>query len=158
MATAKDWLTGESKQEHQMTNKDKAIICDLDGTLALLNNRGPYEEEKCTTDDLNKPVAKVLKAMANTHYIIFTSGRRASKSRVETEEWLSHHGFVAHRYNPDLNLLFMRVDDGGMKDEEVKSDIYKTFIRPLYNVEFVFDDRKKVVDMWRNDHNLPYFK
>ncbi len=143
-----------------MTNKERAIICDLDGTLALLNNRSPYHEEECKTDDLNEPVANVLKAMEPTHYIIFTSGRRESKARKETEEWLSFHGFMYHRYAPvqHLDLLFMRTDEGKLKDEDVKSQIYEKFIEPLYEVEFVLDDRKKVVDMWRNKHNLIVFQ
>jgi len=143
-----------------MKNKDKAIICDLDGTLALLNNRSPYEEEKCGTDDLNEPVAKVLRAMRSNHYIIFTSGRRESKSRIETEKWLSFHGFMYHRDPPvqHMDLLFMRTDEGKVDDAKVKSDIYEKFIKPLYKIEFVLDDRKRVVDMWRNKHNLTVFQ
>ena len=38
----------------------KAVICDLDGTLSLLNGRDPYNAATCDNDLLNAPVASVL--------------------------------------------------------------------------------------------------
>jgi predicted kinase len=43
----------------------KAIICDLDGTLALMNGRNPFDASKCEEDILNEPVATVLKTFKN---------------------------------------------------------------------------------------------
>jgi len=57
-----------------------------------------------------------------------------------------------------MDLLFMRTDEGKVDDAKVKSDIYEKFIKPLYKIEFVLDDRKRVVDMWRNKHNLTVFQ
>ena len=40
---------------------EKAIICDLDGTIALMNGkRSPFEFLKCDQDDPNLPVIDVL--------------------------------------------------------------------------------------------------
>lgn len=38
----------------------KAIICDLDGTLALMNRRNPFDASRCDEDSLKNPVANVL--------------------------------------------------------------------------------------------------
>ena len=37
----------------------KCIICDLDGTLAILNGRNPYDTGLCETDEINKPVMNI---------------------------------------------------------------------------------------------------
>ena len=36
------------------------------------------------------------------------------------------------------------------KDAKIKHEIYINQIEPKYDVQFVIDDRKQVVDMWRN--------
>src|SRR5512135_3110256 len=38
-----------------------AIICDLDGTLALLNGRSPYDASMCLDDGLNVPIAHIVR-------------------------------------------------------------------------------------------------
>lgn len=38
-----------------------AIICDLDGTLALLNGRSPFDASKCNQDLPNIPVVNMVK-------------------------------------------------------------------------------------------------
>lgn len=46
--------------------------------------------------------------------------------------------------------LFMRETDDKRKDHVVKLELYKKYIDGNYNVEAVFDDRQRVVDMWRD--------
>jgi hypothetical protein len=41
------------------------------------------------------------------------------------------------------------------KDAKIKHEIYINEIKPNYDVRFVIDDRKQVVDMWRNVAGLP---
>ena len=41
----------------------KAIICDLDGTLALMNGRNPFDASKCDEDLLNVPVAEYIEKL-----------------------------------------------------------------------------------------------
>lgn len=48
----------------------RAIICDLDGTLALMHNRDPFDASTCDNDDLNEPVANTLKVFAKEGYQI----------------------------------------------------------------------------------------
>ena len=129
-------------------NRKKAIICDLDGTLAFPTDRSFYEEEKCKNDILNFPVANVLSMYKDTGYtIIFTSGRQ-EKGREATINWLSTHlvnMFIGHKHK-----LYMR-RDGDMRDDTVvKKEIYDSYIKDNYHVEAVFDDRVKVVRMWES--------
>lgn len=122
----------------------KAIVCDLDGTLALLNGRSPYEPETVLTDTVNEPVAKIIRVMcyADDYEVIFVSGR-FEKYRKETLQWLSKN------YLPN-KTLFMRADMDMRKDAVIKKEIFEANIRPKYNVHFVLDDRNQVVEMWRS--------
>ena len=61
-----------------MKDKKAAIICDLDGTIALMNGkRSPFEFLKCDQDDPNLPVIDVLETMvtAKNWVTIFTTAR-----------------------------------------------------------------------------------
>ena len=126
-------------------NKPKCIISDLDGTLALLNGRDPYDASTCENDLLNAPIADILKTYNNLlggPEIIFLSGRE-DKYREPTQNFLSKHGFLSHR-------LFMRPTDDFRKDSIIKKEILERDILPKYDVLFVLDDRDQVVDMWRD--------
>jgi predicted kinase len=123
-----------------------AIICDLDGTLALMNGRSPYDTAKCEDDLLNEPVADIVKAFAPEYTVLFTSGR-SEQYRTQTQQWLHFHCFDAP-YG-DFHL-FMRSEGDSRKDAIVKRELYERFIQDRYNVRFVLDDRKQVVELWRN--------
>ena len=119
-----------------------AVICDLDGTLCLHVDRGPYEEEKCETDEINPAVKAVLYAMKVTgHQLIFLSGRK-DKVRVQTQNWLDKHGWGGYP-------LLMRRTDDNRNDAIVKQEIFDQNIRGKWNVTFVLDDRDRVVKRWR---------
>lgn len=114
------------------------VICDLDGTLANLNGRNPYDASTCMEDGLNKVVAGLIMGVD----VILCSGRE-DKYRKQTEAWLAKHGI---KY---VSLL-MRETGDNRKDAIIKREIYETNIKPYYNVSFVLDDRNQVVDMWRS--------
>ena len=115
-----------------------AVICDLDGTLALFNDN-PYERD-FSKDKLNKAVAEVIK---HTSAITLITSGRNSKFREETEVWLKENGI---KYGE----MFMRAEDDSRKDSIVKQEIYEANIKGKYNVLFVLDDRNQVVDFWRS--------
>ena len=54
----------------------KAIICDLDGTLALMNGRNPFDASRCDNDLLHHPVANLLKNYKKNPRIQNTIGFR----------------------------------------------------------------------------------
>ena len=134
----------------------KAIICDLDGTLALKHDgRSWYDASTSDLDNPNKPVLALLRFVqeANWHglnqeqncQIIFLSGRQ-EKDREPTEKFLEKHRL--NRYP-----LFMRTTDDFRNDTIIKKELYEENIKGNYEILFVLDDRNSekspVVDMWR---------
>ena len=148
-------------------NRRKAIICDLDGTLAIINGRNPYDAAKCADDLPNIPVVECIKAMYHAGYeILFVSGRNACY-REPTETFIQHY-CTETRYVPkfarDVEVeesipykLFMRKDGDYRDDRIVKSEIYEEHIEQNYDVLFVIDDRPKIVRTWRYEVGLPVF-
>ena len=66
----------------------KALICDLDGTLAILN-RSPYDASTCEEDGLHIAVANIVKTYKKMgHAILLVSGRE-DKYQPQTERWLA---------------------------------------------------------------------
>ena len=126
-------------------SKMDVVLCDLDGTIALHNGRNAFEYDKIHTDILNKRLDRILVQLDIP--VIFLSGREATDvAKKQTLEWLSKNGYG------DC-LLYMRNKGDYRPDEVVKNEIYNLFIKPNYNVVTVFDDRDKVVKMWR-EHGL----
>ena len=120
------------------------IICDLDGTLAIHNGRNPYDDSKIFTDKLNKNVKRILDTYDFIGYtIIYLSGRNES-ARMNTENWLRNNYCTYEK-----SKLLMRPDQDFRPDEIVKREIYERKIKDKFFVEFVLDDRDKVVRMWR---------
>jgi len=70
MRKTKKRVIDEPEYRVQDTNLPKAIICDLDGTLSLLNGRDPYIASECDKDKLNEPVANLI---SNLELILFYS-------------------------------------------------------------------------------------
>lgn len=129
----------------------EVVICDLDGTAALLNGRNPYDASTCDEDLPNRPVIETILAMSKAGYgIVFVSGRE-EKYREQTEKFLKLHV-------PIYNELLMRKTGDQRADQIIKREIYDEHIRGNYNILYVLDDRPKVVRMWRHDLGLPVFQ
>jgi hypothetical protein len=52
----------------------------------------------------------------------------------------------------------MRVDQDFRKDAIIKKELFMNNVHNKFFVEFILDDRKQVVDMWRNDLGLTVFQ
>lgn len=117
-----------------------AIICDIDGTLALIRDRNPYDASNCMNDDVERAVAHIVNNVPGT--VLLVSGRE-NKYRKQTELWLLENG-IRHK------KLYMRETADRREDSIVKKEIYEREIKDKYNVLFVLDDRNRVVDMWRS--------
>lgn len=121
----------------------RAIICDLDGTLALMGDRKPYGKDiDVSKDVINEPVRYILDGNDQYNEILFVSGREDTH-RIATQEWLDRYGFGGHP-------LFMRKEGDYRKDTVIKEEIYNAEIKGKYNVLVVLDDRNQVVDLWRS--------
>jgi predicted kinase len=131
-----------------------AVICDLDGTLALMGDRSPYDCKKCGDDALNVAVHRLLRAYTNVYDcdVFFLSGRSA-ECREETSDWLSKQGWVRPTGFCGERLV-MRKEQDNRKDAVVKLEMYNEHIRGKYYVDFVLDDRDQVVEMWRKTLGL----
>jgi predicted kinase len=139
----------------------EAVLCDLDGTLALIHDRSPYDASDCDVKDLpNTPVIETIKA----HYhqgrkIIFCSGRE-DKYRPETIRFIEKYcrdlcnhsdcDVVGFDRGTIQYELFMRKTDDFRKDAIIKEEIYQNEIEGKYNVLLVLDDRNQVVNYWRS--------
>lgn len=135
--------------------KKKAIIFDLDGTIANVEHRRHFIEkhpkdwrsfkESCIVDEPNQWALLINKMIRNydpTITIIIVSGREED-FRGASLDWLEKHAF-------SFNELFMRADNDNRSDDLVKEDLYKAHIEPFYEILFVIDDRNRVVKKWRD--------
>ena len=127
--------------EHNMS-LPTAIICDIDGTLAHMKDRSPYDWSRVGEDDVDPIIKNLLDTVKNKYVIILTSGRD-EVCREETEKWLEENDIP-------YEILLMRSVDNIRKDSIVKRELFERYIRDYYNIEFVLDDRNQVVDMWRS--------
>lgn len=139
----------------------KAVLCDLDGTLAKIGNRSPYDASQCDiVDHPNWPVIQTVLLLYSAGVkIVFMSGRD-SKYREPTirfiERWCRlEHGLNASSATPSVNEvieyeLHMRGTGDMRKDSVVKEELYNENVRDKYNVLFTLDDRNQVVDFWRS--------
>lgn len=117
-------------------------IVDIDGTLAHMHDRGPFEWHKVGQDLPIESVIDVIKSLQKTNNIIFMSGRDAV-CRKETTDWLHEHGL-------SCDVLFMRPEGSMEKDYVVKENLYKEHVKGNFNVLGIFDDRDQVVHLWRH--------
>jgi predicted kinase len=121
----------------------EAVLVDIDGTVALMGDRDPYDMTRVEEDKPNRPVITAVRAMhAFGHHIVYCSGR-TDDCRATTERWLATHVGVPH------HGLFMRRTGDTRRDSVVKGEIYEREIRHRHRVTGVFDDRAQVVQMWR---------
>jgi predicted kinase len=122
----------------------EAVLVDIDGTVALMGDRNPYDMTRVGEDLPNHTVITAVRAMqAFGHHIVFCSGR-SDDCRDITEQWLDEHVGVPYQ------ALFMRVTGDTRRDSIVKAEIFEREIRHRWAVTGVFDDRAQVVRMWRS--------
>ena len=143
-------------------DKPQCIICDVDGTVALMKGkRTPYEYDKADKDEPNIAVIDTVLAMKK-HYkcaLIMLSAREnitfdnhKYKNAFDlTAEWLNEY------VSKDWHTLIMRVAGDYRKDCYVKYDIGRMLMEEWEPI-MVFDDRNQVVDMWRNGLGLQCFQ
>ncbi len=119
-----------------------AVIVDIDSTVALHVDRSPYDYSRVHTDVPNWPVIDVIRSLwAGGVQVICLSGRPDS-CRVDTEQWLKiHMGMVSE--------LHMRRHGDVRNDAIIKYEIFQRVLAPRFNVVAAFDDRDRVVRVWR---------
>lgn len=139
-------------------NKPLAIICDLDGTLCNVDHRlhhvrrppGDKKNWKAFFDGLgddrpNKWCVDILKSMHKDYTIVFCSGR-PDNYRQQTYKWLEENDLTNLHHDV---YLYMRPRNDQRQDNIVKEIILDFEILPRFTPFFMIDDRKQVVDMYR---------
>lgn len=120
-----------------------AVMVDLDGTVALMCDRSPFDESRVHEDRPNRAVVEAVRAMHRAgHAVIFCSARTEG-CRDATETWLQQHVGV-----PYVDL-YMRAAGDTRRDSVVKRELFDQHIREMWDIVAIFDDRGQVVDMWR---------
>lgn len=121
----------------------KAIMVDIDGTLANMNGlRGPYDWDKVGLDKVNIPVAEVINQFYAAGYQILILTARDGLAKKETVKWLKRHKIP-------YDKLFIKPENDMRKDRINKLEMFNENIRDKYNILFVMDDRDQVVELWR---------
>ena len=119
----------------------EAIIVDIDGTLAHMDGRSPYEWERVGEDLLDENLARIIHVLSERFRIIVMSGR-SEDCREITQEWLRDN-HVKYDY------LFMRPARDNRPDTIIKYELFDEHVRGRFNITCVYDDRSSVVQLWR---------
>lgn len=123
------------------STKQDAVIFDIDGTLALMGRRSPYDWAQVYKDDVNQIVLEQLQFHKSKGRTILIVTGRDEVCRELTEEWLE-------LYDIEFDYLYMRPKDDYRKDSVIKKEIYNNCLKYDYNVLCVYDDRLSVVRTW----------
>lgn len=122
-------------------------VFDVDGTLAIRGERGPFDWDRVGEDKPNPAVCRIAYHLLDSGQSIAYVSGRSTECATETMRWLYDnvdHGFT------DVVGLFMRAEGDFRRDTQVKREIYDNHFKGKYNVLGVFDDRDGVVRMWRD--------
>lgn len=139
------WLTYiERKRYIPDPTKPSAILVDIDGTVAKMHNRGPFQWDRVGEDLPNENVIKLVKSFTKDEdcTVVFMSGRDES-CKVLTKEWLVDNGF-----DQGFRLL-MRPEGSYEKDTKVKEDLFWDHVAENYYIKFAIDDRPCIIRLWR---------
>lgn len=139
-------------------------IFDLDGTLALTEHRQHILDNKenanrwkdffaaCVHDAPNIPVIDTLQSLLEAGAEVWIWSGRSSEVMEQTKAWLQDH------LDAEDVPLCMRVEGDFTPDEELKSAWLNSLSAyDRRRLVAVFDDRDKVVAMWRS-HGVPCFQ
>lgn len=126
-------------------HKPRAIILDIDGTIALNTSRDIFDfSEAVMTDRARLDVMDLVGCYAEWQgaEVICVSGRD-EVCKEHTQDWLNV-------FYIDNTQLFMRKEGDQRCDTIVKEEIFWEHIADNYNVIAVFDDRPKVIRKWKD--------
>ena len=135
------------------------IIFDLDGTLALIDERRKistkengkldwnifFNSKNIKLDKPNIPVINILKSLIKENFKIYILSGRLETTKKASLKWLSEN-------NIEFDQFWMRKDNNLEKyitDEILKENWLLEIGKK--NIMCVFDDRTKIVNMWRRN-------
>ena len=132
--------------------KTKAIIVDIDGTLADHSHRLHYVQgekkqwdlffDDMSNDSINEWCHELINSLKSSGYQILLVSGRPRDYEETTVAWLK-------KYKVEYDDLFCRKAGDYRSDSIVKKEIYQENISEKYEILFVVDDRFSVIKMWR---------
>jgi len=136
-------------------------IFDIDGTLSDASHRlhhikhekskdrnWPAFFEECAGDEVIDTTAYLCQLLFKESYIVLCTGRN-EKYRDLTEKWLNDNSI-------GYDMLLMRADGDYREDAIVKKELIENSDIELSEIRAVFEDRSRVVQMWRDMGLLCY--
>lgn len=138
-----DWYLNEflSKSSSIVTNdpsKPHCVIFDIDGTLANLGNRHPYDWDRVDEDTVNENVRAALWAHRDAGKTIIVATGRDGVCEDKTRKWLLDNGITFDRF-------YIKGRDDFRKDWIVKTEMWNDITQDFY-IESMYDDRDQVVE------------
>lgn len=143
----------QSKTEYKpIAGLPVCILVDMDGTLALIKGRSPYDTGSSYKDKPNIPVVMAVNALRATYpnLLIFIVTGREDKFYDVTKDWLIKN-------NVQFDKIYMRPTGDRRPDIEVKKEIYEQNFKGKYNILLILEDRSRLVKKYR-ELGLPVFQ
>lgn len=133
-----------------MDDKRKAIIVDIDGTLANSDHREYILEhgnrdgyfDAADGDTVNDWCADLIDQYRGSHAIILLTGR-PEKIRDLTTFWLND-------YDIPYDMLIMRGENDREQGHIYKDKIYQNYLRHRYDVRLIIDNDPKIIEKFRS--------
>lgn len=139
----------------------KTVIFDLDGTLALIDDRRQlatkdngkmdwdvfFDPKNISLDLPNRPVITMAQMMKEQGLRVVIFSGRSKGTKDATKEWLN-------TFNVPFDVLKMRPTSKEfmfMPDDKLKQGWLDSLFPNKEDILCVFDDRDKVVKMWRDN-------
>lgn len=130
----------------------KTAIFDIDGTIANIEHRvhlaiaKEWDEfhKDLHLDSTNDPVIEICRELKNKGYQIVLMTGRPENYLHRTKYWLNKNGIIPSR-------IFMRPVGDYTGDVELKRSWLAELRETGYDVVMAFEDRQRVVDMWREE-------
>ncbi len=118
------------------------------GATGRLKPDWPAFFAACARDEPNTPVVDTLLRLLDTDCDVWIWSGRSSEVMEQTNVWLADHlGDAAHGLP-----LCMRVEGDFTPDDQLKESwLHGMRAHDRRRLVAVFDDRQKVVDMWRRN-------
>ena len=139
------------------------IIFDLDGTIANIDERRSlstkddgkmdwdkfFDPKNINLDKPNVPVIQMMQLMKGVDHTLYILSGRSEATKDATEQWLKEN-------NVPYDFLYMRPTSQKfrwMPDDKLKQHWLDTLFEgeKKDDILCVFDDRDKVVKMWREN-------
>lgn len=153
-------------------NGPPIYIFDLDGTIALIDHRRPILSDAsiptsdarwrkffaaCVDDVPNMPVIETMRLLDKAGAEIWIFSGRSDEVQAETIQWLATYD-VPHYFRNGRGRFFMRLSGDYTEDSVLKDEWFSMVEeRARKRIVAAFDDRDKVVAMWRRN-GIPCFQ